>query len=506
MLLRVSKLRNLASKILVLTAIGGLGLLLRAAPYFQPGALGSEREYDDGVMLAGSLSLISRRMPYRDFVFLHPPASLLALSPAALLGRYSTEANGMAVARIVVMVFGTASCVLIAYLLRRHGVVAMIAGGGLYAVWGPAVASERTVLLEPAINLCLLLALIGVASGRLSALLWTGVSLGVGCAIKYWVVVDVVLLGLMVGLRWRAKGLGRFFVGGFFSACLLALPFFAMAPTDMWRMTVVAQFQRPSASLSLLDRAHYFSPFAGFQGIDQEFPKSILAMVVLMIVLIGLVPLAQALYSRLPAAAYKDEVWWGVIAAVHVAVLAACPVFYYHYAAWAAAPIALVIGAAIGKFSRPGWRIKLMLPLITIPLLVMIVGGLRHLESRVPNASTLTAWGSRHSCTWAFPQQLISTNSVSSNLHNGCYFDVDPFGVGLTLSHSAVITDDSELTTGSTRWRERAWSQIIRSDGLILPRDMSQWWFDETQRRMITKEFELSAADDQVGYWDRVEG
>ena len=506
MLLRVSKLGSSVSHILVLAGIGVLAFILRAAPYFKSGVLSSEREYDDGVMLAGSLSLISGRIPYRDFVFLHPPASLLALSPAALFGRYSTEGAGMAAARIVVIIFGIANCVLIAYLLRRHGVLAMIAGGGVYAVWSPAVASERTVLLEPAINLCLLVALVGVASGKLNALLWTGASLGIACATKYWVIVDVVLLGLLIGLRWRAKGLRRFLLGGVLAAGLMALPFFMIAPAEMWRMTVGVQFERPSALLSLADKAHYFSPFTGFQGIDKEFPDSLLAIVVLMIVLMGLVPLVQALHSRIPAAAYKDEVWWGVVAAVHVAVLAASPVFYYHYAAWATAPLALVVGAAVGRFVRPGWRVKATLISIAIPLLVMTISGLRHLESSVLEGPALTAWGSRHNCTWAFPQQLVSTNSVSSNLRNGCSFDIDPFGVGLTLSDSAVISDDSELTIGNARWRERAWKQIGGSDGLILPRDMSKWWFDETQRRVITSDFAVSIATDQVGYWERVKG
>ena len=42
--------------------------------------------YDDGVHYAAAASLIHGRLPYRDFLFLQPPAMVLAASPFAWLG------------------------------------------------------------------------------------------------------------------------------------------------------------------------------------------------------------------------------------------------------------------------------------------------------------------------------------------------------------------------------------------------------------------------------------
>ncbi len=46
--------------------------------------------YDDGVYYAGAAALLSGRMPYEEFVFLHPPGILVLLLPFAELGRLTS--------------------------------------------------------------------------------------------------------------------------------------------------------------------------------------------------------------------------------------------------------------------------------------------------------------------------------------------------------------------------------------------------------------------------------
>ena len=60
-----------------------LAFVARLLPTLHGGGLGGLDDYDDGVYFAGSQALIAGRLPYRDFLLLHPPGILLVLSPLA---------------------------------------------------------------------------------------------------------------------------------------------------------------------------------------------------------------------------------------------------------------------------------------------------------------------------------------------------------------------------------------------------------------------------------------
>ncbi|MDQ1483510.1 MAG: hypothetical protein QOF35_1586, partial [Actinomycetota bacterium] len=63
------------------------------------GGLNAIQGYDDGVYYTGADALVSGRMPYRDFVLLHPPGILLVLAPFAALGHLLSDPTGFALAR-----------------------------------------------------------------------------------------------------------------------------------------------------------------------------------------------------------------------------------------------------------------------------------------------------------------------------------------------------------------------------------------------------------------------
>src|SRR4051794_25123499 len=62
--------------------------------------------YDSSVYFTASTALIHGRLPYRDFVFLHPPGVVLALTPFAWLGRLTTDHTGFVAAVLAFALLG----------------------------------------------------------------------------------------------------------------------------------------------------------------------------------------------------------------------------------------------------------------------------------------------------------------------------------------------------------------------------------------------------------------
>ena len=130
-------------------ALAVLAFLARLLPALRGGGLLGLGAYDDGVYYTGAAALVAGRVPYADFVLLHPPGVLLALSPFALLGRLTSDPTGYAVARLAFMALGAANTVLVALLARRFGRVAAVVSGLFYALWFPATYWEARTTIEP---------------------------------------------------------------------------------------------------------------------------------------------------------------------------------------------------------------------------------------------------------------------------------------------------------------------------------------------------------------------
>ena len=70
-------------------------------------------------LLLGSSSLLAGRVPYKDFLLLHPPGVMVVLAPFAELGRLTSDSFGMTVARLAVMALGALTAVLVYVVGRR---------------------------------------------------------------------------------------------------------------------------------------------------------------------------------------------------------------------------------------------------------------------------------------------------------------------------------------------------------------------------------------------------
>ena len=125
-----------------------VGLVARLVPLLRGGGLTGFNRYDDGVNFSGALGLVHGRLPYRDFLWLHPPGMQLALAPFAASSYLIGEPAAFVVARLGWIVVGSLTAVLVGRLLLPAGWFAGLFGGLFCALFWPAVVSTQTVRLE----------------------------------------------------------------------------------------------------------------------------------------------------------------------------------------------------------------------------------------------------------------------------------------------------------------------------------------------------------------------
>ena len=150
---------------------------------------------DQAVYYAGSMAVSFGNVPYSGFSFVHPPVSLVALQPAAWVGRLTTDHVGFIVGNVLFALLGAVTAVLVARVARATGggVGAQLAGGLFYAVWMGSVGAEFSSRLEPLGNVVFVTGLLLLtrvraleeqASARLTLL--AGAVLGLSVSVKIW--------------------------------------------------------------------------------------------------------------------------------------------------------------------------------------------------------------------------------------------------------------------------------------------------------------------------------
>ena len=123
----------------VVVGIGVVAFLARLLPTLRGGGLSGLGVYDDGVYYAAAASLVAGRVPYEQFVLLHPPGIAVALAPYAVLGRMTSDPTGFAVARLAMMLVGAGNAAAQRLRLRGPGPQGA-AGGGRAARVRPGAA------------------------------------------------------------------------------------------------------------------------------------------------------------------------------------------------------------------------------------------------------------------------------------------------------------------------------------------------------------------------------
>ncbi len=471
-------------KAMLLATILALGL--RLFTLTRPGYLTGITEYDDGVYLGGSIRLTEGQLPYLDFAFVQPPGILELMLPVALLAKVTTTVRALAVARLLTALASAACVPLAGNLVRYRGTLVTAVTCGVLAVYPPDITTAHTLLLEPWMNACCLLAMnLAFRRGRLARpmmLGWAGVALGFACTIKFWSAAPAfVLLVLCLVVRAdRVRRAGAYIAGLVVGFCAPAAPFLVLTPVAFIRSTVFDQASRTGTpvalgvrlanltglidiysdkgKLSLNAGAHSMYAAGAAAGIGNSNS-------------LGWLPfLATVLLAIAIAAGYAVQARWLTplewlslaTAAIAAAAITGYSAFFYHYADFPAPWLALTVGGAAGALA--GRRRLTPIALRVFAVLLALVAALQIRE--------------------IFPMQQSRAEAVAHVIPPG----------------ACVVTDEVSLTIAADRFAalpagcpdiiDSLAATLVLSNGVSvqggaqdMPAVVAQWqkWLSEAQ-------------------------
>jgi hypothetical protein len=495
--------------------VGVVAFVARLWPVLVVGTLRGVHAYDDGVHLAIAQRLIAGVLPYRDEVFLHPPGIAVLLAPVAALAGLVGDSWSLALARLLFMTLGAVNAMLIARILARRGMVAAAIGGGAYALAGVTVGTEHTVFLETPINLGLLLALAAIArTGAGSparspvvarALAVSGIALGLAATFKIWVALDVVVLGALVVARWGLPAVVRWLGWCLAGAAPVLLPFAVLARGRMWFDVLTAQSRRPLQAKDLLERLGAVGP-AG----DVHVPRIALTvgLVAILLLACAVAPAVVMLWRRTGPAAWPDPVWWGLLAGLQMTALAMAPSFYFHYLAFVAPALCLLLGAGVGHLvaavrARGGRTARAG----TAVIVAMAISGAIALATVAPPLPTsgrvdnvvLAEFASAHDCLWARnPSYLQVADATARQIGRRCPATMDPVGAWLVLSAGGTVPGSRARTLD-----DLILDELAASDGALLAVGHTRQGLGSRSRTYLAKHFARAGRTGQIEMWTR---
>jgi hypothetical protein len=377
--------------------------------------------YDDGVYFAAAVSFVHGNLPYRDFLLLHPPGIVLALSPFAALTHWTDDSTALVVARVAFLLVGALNAVLVTRVAGRWGTTAALVGGVVYALSPAAAYAERLTLLEPLGTLTVLggvVLLLRAAEPRAPAWLgWAGGAvLGLGLTVKIWDVVPlVVVLGWQLAAHgWRTAA--RVGAAAAATATLVVLPFAAVAGSTMFRLVVLDQLGRARYPVTATDRV------AGILTGDPTLLSTAGARAALALAL------GAALVVAAGVVAWRGRRGrlWVAMAAAQVAVLLLSPSYLPQYAAYVAAAVALVVAAAASLVPPPG---RVAAAVVVCAGLALVVGDVRPAPAPTFPAAQIRARLPSTGCVRSdSPATLALLDVLSRDLAEGCPVPVDLSG------------------------------------------------------------------------------
>ena len=424
-------LRSIATGPLPLALIVLAGVVVRAGLPTVHHAWAGISEFDDGVHFGAAQLLFAGRLPYRDFAFLQPPGIILLLQPLAALARLIGDDPALVVGRAGFVAIGALNILLTWKLLRPRGRVAAGVAAAFYAAWWGTVVTERTILLEPLLNLGLLATLLLVRRSSPRAALLAGLVLGLTCTIKLWPWAFVPVLVIWIARTQSVRSGGRFLLGVIASFGSVIAPFWILAGGALPHQVLSAQLGRHDRPVSLIARLRLFDGLDGLGSVQRIIPGTIL---VLATVLFFVLAVRSARRDR-------EITLWLALLVVGALALQLAPSFYYHYPAFLAVPLA----AVLGSLGAAGWRrVKgrgRPLGVVTAALLagLLAVSAARGGWDPQPVRHDIPAVAQAR-CVFAdLPILLITANHFS-----------DQAGCGFTLDSSAQVMADGRSAAGRT--------------------------------------------------------
>jgi alpha-1,2-mannosyltransferase len=463
-----------------------LGVIVRS------GGLHGDFGYDGPVYFAGAVALTHGRLPYRDFVFLHPPGQLLVLAPFGWLTRVVSDQTAFMVANLSVTVVGAIAAVLVVRICRHLnlGRQASLIGGLFYATWFGAVGAEYLTKLEPFGSLFILGAVLLALKAQRSGTPWlwaaAGAALAVAVCVKIWWVVPAVGVVLwQVFSARRARGGAIMAAGAVGAGLLVTVPFFAQAPHQMWASVITDQLGRHRR----MDPLRRVQDLGTLSRLDISGLTLNLGTLLAGVVFLAVVAGAWRVRAARPVV---------VILAAQLAVLLAAPSWFPYYADYVSGAVAITVAAAA---CHPPHRRRVLagtmrwLPLgfaasITLAILVTESVTVRPL----PGAAALnTSVGGARCVMSDSPMGLIELNALSRGLAAGCPNWIDVTG-------RTYGPDNSDRPRSKNAGWQRDLTGYLRSgDAIIIVRRRSTG-ISRTTQEAISRDGVLARVAGQTVY------
>ena len=328
---------------LVIAVATLLALALRIYyQYTRPGFLLSVTEYDDGPYFGSAVRLVHGSLPYRDFVLVQPPGITLLMSPAGLLSNLTGTAWGMAIGRLLTALASTAGVVLAGLLVRHRGLLAVLVACGITAVYPNGVAAAHTVLVEPWLVLFCLAGAVAVFDGDKLAtstrrLAWGGAAFGFAGAVEAWAIVPVIVLLVLLAPQIRRAAV---FAAGVAAGFVVpVLPFAAIAPRQFYQSLIVAQI----GSRAHAHRVNLWVRLKNITGVV-NLPLGHGGVLLAGLAIVAFAALAYVIaWYRTGQPPARLDWFAAVTAALAVVMFLWPPQFHYHFSAFLAPFLALVI-------------------------------------------------------------------------------------------------------------------------------------------------------------------
>jgi len=434
----------------LLGGISTLAFVVRIFPVLVAGGLLGLQGYDDGVYFGAASALVHGRIPYRDFLLLHPPGIVLSLTPFAALGAIVGDPTAFAAARVAFIGLGALNATLVALVAGRYVRLAGLIGGALYAVWNTSANAERTADLLALENALLLLGLLAIAGrGRITPM-WAalaGIALGLAITVHLWQGASAAILFWWVLVRARGNGWDRARPGLAFIAAasitlgLVCLPFLLAAPERMVGYVLLDQVGRPSTGVGLTDRLLELAGLARVTTVPAVVRPLFSSGALSVAAVGGLVVVLATAWRR----AWTRP--WAAMAIAQVFIVLVTPSFFHDYPAFAAPATTLVLGtaaaAAMGILMRRGAWPTLASAFIVVALVALAGSSMVRRQGDRLSLAAIEQDISQARCVSSdTPALMVLTSALKRDLEAGCAVVLDPTG-------TSYDTDRGRLTAGS---------------------------------------------------------
>jgi hypothetical protein len=449
-----------------------LAVGLRLFELSRPGFLLGINEYDEGTDFGSAIRLVHGALPYRDFIMVHPPGITLLMFPVALATKAMGTGTGMAVARVVTALASAAAVPLAGLLTRHRGLFAALVTCGALAIFPDSILAARTVLLEPWLVLFCLLGALALFDGDQVAtstrrLLLGGVLFGFAGTVKVWAILPVVVILVLTARRPRQAAV--YAAGVALGFCVPVLPFALSAPTTFYRSVIVAQLLR--SDVARISQGYRLQQMLGLAHFPQMTTPALVIIGTVVVLLIGAMTVLGSRLAHSPPPAL-DWFATGTCALVVAAFLWPTD-FYYHYAAFLAPFLALVLALPASRLlavlpargrARLGWlrRATMMTGAGTMVVLTVFqVTVESHNHTSVPSAEIAAAQ------RLIPPGACVATDQASFTIAIDrfvsavpqCSLMIDGLGTDYALSDGR----NPQTGAGSSSAVEAAWMSAFRA-------------------------------------------